>query len=68
MKITLNGTPVDITPNCTLQQLIDDQGLTGKRLAAEVNLQIIPRAQHAECILQENDSVEIVQAIGGGQS
>ncbi len=66
MKITLNGSTLEISTDCTLQQLIDNQGLAGKRLAAEVNREIIPKAQHPEFILTEGDTVEIVHAIGGG--
>ncbi len=66
MNITLNGNPLDIPENCSLKQLIELEGLTGRRLAAEVNLEIIPKAQHESCILKPDDRVEIVHAIGGG--
>lgn len=67
MQIVLNGTTLDIADNTTLQQLIENQGMAGKRLAAEVNLEIIPRTEHANHILKDQDQVEIVHAIGGGQ-
>ena len=41
-------------------------GLAGKRVAVEVNLEIVPRSQHATRVLREGDRVEIVHAIGGG--
>lgn len=66
MQIILNGHTLEIADNSTLQQLIEQQGLAGKRLAAEVNREIIPRAQHQNHILKAQDRVEIVQAIGGG--
>lgn len=66
MQIILNGQAIELADNSSLQQLIELQGLAGKRLAAEVNMEIIPRAQHANHILKERDRVEIVQAIGGG--
>ena len=66
MKIFLNGNELNLAENATLQSLIEDQGLAGKRLAAEVNLEIIPKAEHASCVLKEHDKVEIVHAIGGG--
>jgi sulfur carrier protein len=37
-----------------------------KRIAIELNLEIIPRSQHAETVLKDSDRVEIVHAIGGG--
>ncbi len=66
MKIQLNGKQQQLEPGTTLQQLIEQQGLAGKRLAAEVNREIIPRAEHPNYVLNDQDSVEIVQAIGGG--
>jgi sulfur carrier protein len=46
--------------------LIDQLSLTGKRLAVEVNEDIVPRSQHAERRLNDGDRVEVVHAIGGG--
>jgi len=66
MQIILNGQALELADNSSLQQLIEQQGLAGKRLAAEVNMEIIPRVQHQNHILKEQDRVEIVQAIGGG--
>lgn len=66
MKIILNGNELTLATNTTLQDLIESQGLTGKRLAAEVNFEIIPKASHPGFILHEQDKVEIVHAIGGG--
>jgi sulfur carrier protein len=37
-----------------------------KRVAVEINRDIVPRSRHATHRLCEGDRVEIVQAIGGG--
>ena len=66
MKIIFNGQTLELAENSTLQNLIESQNLMGKRLAAEVNLEIIPKAEHADYILKNDDKVEIVHAIGGG--
>jgi len=68
MKILLNGQTLDLAENSTLLELIESQNLAGKRLAAEVNLEIIPKTEHANYILKNDDKVEIVHAIGGGQA
>lgn len=52
--------------NMTAAQLVDELGLTGKRIAMEVNMEIVPRSGYDTHTLQENDKVEIVHAIGGG--
>jgi len=66
MQIQLNGKPHTIEAELTLQQLIEIQGLAEKRLAAEVNQEIITKAEHQNTVLKEGDIIEIVHAIGGG--
>lgn len=66
MRIQLNGELHDLPDELTVAGLLAHLGLGGKRLAVEVNLEIVPRSQHAVTQLNENDRVEIVQAIGGG--
>ena len=66
MKIIFNGQTLDLPENSSLQNLIESQNLIGKRLAAEVNLEIIPKTEHANYILKNGDKIEIVHAIGGG--
>ncbi len=66
MKIQLNGKDLNLATGSTLQQLIESEGLTQKRLAAEVNHEIITKAEHPNTTLKDGDKVEIVHAIGGG--
>ena len=66
MQITVNGQAQDVPDQLTAAALIEQLGLGGKRLAVEVNQEIVPRSQHAEHRLQPDDRVEIVHAIGGG--
>ncbi len=55
-----------IDSGSTIESLLESMALTEKRLAIEVNQQIIPRSEFSSHFLQEQDKVEIVQAIGGG--
>jgi sulfur carrier protein len=64
--IILNGLQTKIDDTCTIVQLLHDLDLTEKRLAVEINQEIIPRSEFATYQLNEQDKVEIVQAIGGG--
>lgn len=66
MKIQLNGESRDIPASSTALDLINLLELGDKRLAMEVNLEIVPRTSYAQHRLNEGDQVEIVQAIGGG--
>ncbi len=66
MKITLNGEVHDIADALTLEQLLEANDFGGKRVAVEINRQIIPRSLHGEQVIKVGDRVEIVHAIGGG--
>jgi sulfur carrier protein len=66
MQITLNGTRQDIPDRLSAGELIARLDLSGKRLALEVNAEIVPRSTFDVHILQPGDKVEIVHAIGGG--
>lgn len=66
MQIILNGKPAEVADRATVATLIDQLGLTGKRIAVEVNEEIVSRSAHTHHILQAGDRVEIVHAIGGG--
>jgi len=66
MKITLNGDSKELTGPMTVQGLLDSLQIPAGRVACELNLKIIRRAQYPETLIQEGDTVEIIQAIGGG--
>ncbi|MCQ4166100.1 sulfur carrier protein ThiS [Tahibacter harae] len=66
MQILLNGTPHDCPADTTLAGLLEANGYANRRVAVEINRQIIPRSQHANTRLQPADQVEIVHAMGGG--
>lgn len=66
MNIQLNGEGREIPDNSTAQDLIEQLGLIGKRLAMEVNREIVPRSAYAMTTLKQGDEIEIVHAIGGG--
>jgi sulfur carrier protein len=66
MHIRLNGEPLALQAPCTIAALLSAQGLAERRVAVEVNGEIVPRSRHAEHALAEGDVVEIVHALGGG--
>lgn len=66
MKITLNGNPKELAQPMTLQDLLDSLQIISGRVACEVNLKIIKRAFYSSTAINEGDTIEIIQAIGGG--
>ena len=66
MQIQVNGAFHDVPEHATLSLLLDELRLAGKRLAVELNGEIVPRSTYGERRLREQDVLEIVHAIGGG--
>jgi len=66
MRIYVNGSERTLPESSGLVALLSAMGLDGKRIAVEINREIIPRARHKEHVLRDGDRIEIVQAIGGG--
>ena len=66
MNIIVNGESQSLESDASLQQLLVMLGLDGKRIAVEVNRDIVPRSDYDSFKLSENDTIELVNAIGGG--
>lgn len=66
MQIQVNGDTRTLDAGSTLLQLIQLLELEGKRIAVEINEEIVPRSEHGNTVLNEDDNIEIVHAIGGG--
>ncbi|TRX73601.1 sulfur carrier protein ThiS [Pseudomonas mangiferae] len=66
MRIQLNGEPFELPDGEPVAGLLERLQLVGRRVAVELNLDIVPRSQHATTVLREGDRVEVVHAIGGG--
>ena len=66
MQLLVNGKPSELPTGLTARQLVEHLDLGGKRIALEVNGEIVPRSAYAQRRLQEGDKIEIVHAIGGG--
>ena len=66
MEITLNGASRTIPEKTSAHDLIQSLGLANKRLALEVNREIVPRSAFGQHMIRPGDTVEIVHAIGGG--
>ena len=66
IDIVLNGAPHRVPPGQTLDQLIAALSLENQALALAVNRNVVPRKAWPGQVLQVQDQVEIVRAIGGG--
>jgi sulfur carrier protein len=66
VTIVCNGEPRSLAQATTVAALVAELALPPRQIAVEVNLQLIPRGQHAQHVLADGDRVEIVSLVGGG--
>ena len=66
MNIIVNGQDRKVGEGTTIDGLLRELDLHGKYVAVEVNLELIPKANHEEHQLAEGDRLEIVTLVGGG--
>ena len=62
----INGISNKIEFGTTISDLINKLNITNKKIALEVNEQIIPRSQFDTRMIEDGDQIEIVTAVGGG--
>jgi thiamine biosynthesis protein ThiS len=66
MTVRLNGETRECREGMTLADLVAELGLGAKRIAVEVNRDIVPREEYEQCRLHAGDEIEIVHFVGGG--
>jgi len=66
MDIQVNGKQRTFEGTCTVEQLLNELNMGGQPCAVEVNTAVVPRREHADRVLSDGDSVEIVTFVGGG--
>jgi len=66
VNIELNGERRTVTPGTSLAGLIEELGLTDRRVAVERNRAVVPREDWSTTTLTDQDRVEVVQFVGGG--
>ncbi|MDD5115303.1 MAG: sulfur carrier protein ThiS [Methylobacter sp.] len=67
MLVYVNGETKEFAENNTVADVVESLGLTGKKIAVELNKEILPFDQYQTNSLSAGDRLEIVHAIGGGQ-
>ncbi len=66
MKIIVNGQPLSVRNKLSAQELLEVLEIADKKLALEINQEIIPRSDLKSYEINEADKIEIIHAIGGG--
>ena len=65
-KIQLNGKYINLKKNIAISQLLKKYKLNERKIAIELNKEIISKQKYNKTILKDKDNVEIVYFIGGG--
>ena len=65
-KIQLNGDPYEINNGTNLNELLNKLKIQKKKIAVEVNGEIVEKERYTNLVLNKDDKVEIVHFIGGG--
>ena len=66
IKININGKPKFVSENLKLIDLIKMLKISFKKVAIELNYEILDKKKINKIYLKKNDKVEIVHFIGGG--
>ena len=66
VRIRVNGTDRSLEKGTTVSTLIRMLALTERKIAVEINREIVPQSRHEQTELCDGDRVEIIEAIGGG--
>jgi thiamine biosynthesis protein ThiS len=65
-KIQLNGRRLELNNKCSITTLLKKYKIDSKKIAVELNGQIINRNKYKLIYLKNKDKIEIVHFIGGG--
>ncbi|MAV97441.1 MAG: thiamine biosynthesis protein ThiS [Gammaproteobacteria bacterium] len=66
LSIVLNGESFKLNKQVSITELFKVLDLSSKFMAVEINDEIIFRSSWDSYLINENDKVELVRAIGGG--
>jgi thiamine biosynthesis protein ThiS len=66
MLLHINGEPREFSEGLTVASLVDRLGMKPDRVAVELNLEIVPRANWQATALKDGDKLEVVHFVGGG--
>lgn len=68
MTLYINGEQRDFPDGLTVAALVAQLGMKPDRVAVELNLDIVPRAQWDTTALKHGDKLEVVHFVGGGST
>lgn len=65
MEVIINGEQQNV-PQATMLELLEQLQIDPRRVAVELNADILPKGEYATRKINEGDRIEIVHFVGGG--
>jgi sulfur carrier protein len=66
IAVVVNGEERQLPAGTTVLTLVELLGFGQRKVAVERNREVVPRARHADCVLADGDTIELVTFVGGG--
>ena len=66
MTIKLNGDPHQIPGPLSISALLAELAIDARRVAVELNMDVVKKAAYDSSVVKDGDEVEIVNFVGGG--
>ena len=66
MQVTINGERETLRIEISVAELLADRRIEPRRVAVEINEDIVPRKTFADTLVRDGDQIEIVTFVGGG--
>ena len=66
LNISLTGVEQRVAPATSVAALLAENGYAERKVAVEINREIVPKSAHAQRVIADGDTIEIVHALGGG--
>ena len=68
LRVYVNGEPRELNQPLTLAELVAELDLPPARIAIELNRTVVRRNDWSATTLNDEDRIEIVHFVGGGES
>ena len=66
LRVRVNGEEFRLPRGASVTVLLDRLKVSTPRVAVERNREILPKSSYASTLLEEGDSFEVVEFVGGG--
>lgn len=64
--ITVNGKQIQLASEMSVADYLEQNNYQIKRIAVELNEEILPKYRYSDTMLKDGDRLEVVTFVGGG--